>query len=199
MLLNPYMEPHRVVPYDGTHLLQGDLLNIPGLVGREVREPGRNRLWCIYSLYAPLPGRAVGGIRAKLVDEKGFITFCNQRDLEVLLGVARPGTWCRWLGAEYVDPDHPEWFGLCADDDDLLDDLHERELVLRASTPSGVLMQPLDMMRLIHMSHGSDFEELYILTGDYDRETGYFPDTRLETIEHRWTRSHRERLRWDRI
>lgn len=196
MLVNPYTEPNRVVPYNGTHLLQDNL----GVQGREVHEPGAHgRLWCVYSLFAPLPSRALGGIRAKLIDEKNFITFCNQRDLEVLLGIARPGDWCRWAGSEYVGPDHPEWFGLCADDDDLLDDLQERELMLRSNTPGGVLSGHLEIVRRVHIESKYDAEELFILLGDYDHETGHFPDMRLETIERRWTRSHRERLRWDRI
>jgi hypothetical protein len=117
----------------------------------------------------------------------------------VILGRARPGDWCRWAGSEYVGPDDPEWFGFCADDDDLLDDLHEREWKLRFNSPDMSLIGHREIIRRVHLEAKYDAEELLVLLGDYDHETGQSPDTRLETIERRWMRSHRERLRWERI
>jgi|SRR5580658_3388789 hypothetical protein len=196
MLFNPYTEPHRAVPYDGTRLLRETF----GIYNAQVFDPkDAGRHWAVQSVYAPIRGRAIGGIRAKLVDTKGFITFCNQRDLEVLLGLATPGRWCLWLGEQYVHPEDREWCGLCADDDDLLDDLQERELFLRKSAAHGILSPPMEFVRRIHLDPNNDFEELQILLCDYDQETGYHPDPRLETIERRWARSHRDRVRWDRI
>ena len=198
MLLNAYLEPQRAKPYIGTRILT-DSLNL-NLRGVEVREPEKpERRWLIQTLFAPVPGRALGGIRAKLVDDKGFITFCNQRDLEVLLGDERIGAWCRWTGQYYVSPDDPEWFGLCADDDDLLDDLQERELILRSSIPGGVLVPPLEIVRRVHTDLTHDYEELRVFTQEsYDQSTGFFPDSRLETVVNRWVRSHRDRIPWDR-
>lgn len=185
-----------MVPFQGTRLLQ-DTFGVMNIQVRDPKESGR--LWEVQSIYAPIPGRALGGVRAKLVDTKGFITFCNQRDLEVLVGLGAPGRWCRWLGGDYVHPDDREWCGLCADEEDLLDDLQERELMLRSQVQGGVLTTPLEFTRRVHLEPKNDFEELFILLGDFDPDTGMYPDPRLETIERRWVRSHREKLRWDRI
>jgi hypothetical protein len=196
MIVNPFMEPLRMVPVPGTRILQEtfDILNV------QVRDPkDSGRLWEVHELYAPIPGRALGGIRAKLVDEKGFITFCNQRDLEVLVGLGVPGKWCRWMNEDYLHPDDREWFGLCADEEDLLDDLQAREMALRRQVHGGVLTPPAEFTRRVHLEPKNDFEELFILLGDYDPETGMYPDPRLETIERRWVRSQRERVRWDRL
>ena len=196
MLFNPYTEPHRVVPYNGTRMLQETF----GLLHTHVFDPkDSGRHWQVTSVYAPIGSRMIGGIRAKLVDTKGFVTFCNQRDLEVLLGLATPGKWCRWLAEEYVHPDDRGWCGLCADEDDLLDDLQERELVMRGQVPNGILQPPMGFVRRVHLEPKSDFEDLFILLGDYDQDTGFYPDPRFETIERRWVRSQRERVRWDRI
>lgn len=171
-----------------------------GLANAVIQDPRSPfRPWMIHALYTPIPGRALGGIRAKLVDAKGFITFCNQRDLEVLLGYAKPGDWCRWAGQEYVGSDDRTWYGLCADEDDLRDDLQERELLFRAQYEGGVLAPPLEFTRRVHLDAHMDFEELYMLFRDFDVETGFYPDLRLETIDTRWSRSHRERLLWERI
>lgn len=196
MLFNPYQEPHRAVPYAGTRLLKETF----GIVNAPVFDPkDAGRHWAVSSVYAPLDDRAIGGIRAKLVDTKGFVTFCNQRDLEVLLGIATPGRWCRWLAEEYVHPDDNEWIGLCADEEDLLDDLQERELTFRSTATNNILIPPMEFVRRVHTEPRNDFEDLFVLLCDYDQNTGMYPDPRLETIERRWARSQRERVRWDRI
>lgn len=196
MLVNVFSEKWRVPTHVGTRMLQTDL----GILGAEVYDPKEpTRRWFVESLYAPVPGRALGGIRAKLTDEKGFISFLNQRDLEVSLGMATPGKWCIWAGHKYVDADHEEWFGICADEEDLLDDLQEREFLLRAGSPQGVLYPPLDITRRVHTEPHNDFEEDYILLWDMDPDTGLGPDPRLETIGRRWVRSDRRRILWERI
>lgn len=196
MICNPYVEKNLVATYEGTRLLQSDL----GIVGAEVYDPKEPlRRWFVQSVYAPLPGRALGGIRAKVQDEKGFISFINQRDLEVSLGLVAPGQWCAWAGHKYVDPEDREWFGICADEEDLLDDLHEREMAYRAHFAGGILYPPLDMTRRIHVDAKSDFEETFILLWDMDPETQMGPDLRLETIESRWSRVEKERVIWDRL
>lgn len=193
MLINVYQQRPAVIP--GTRLLQETL----GVVGASVLDPrNTTRQWEVQGLYMPISGRALGGIRVKLMDQKGFITFCNQRDFEVLAGMAAPGDPIRWREDEYVGPEDRDWFGLCCDEEDLLDDLYERELFLRAELPGGLLVPGMETERRVHTSAGNDCEELYIVTQDYDPETGLFPDSRFETLERRWIRSERRRVRWDR-
>lgn len=196
MLVNPYREPARLATLPGTRVLVDTL----GVIGMHILDPlDARRLWEIRSVYAPCPGRKLGGIRVKLMDQKGFVTFCNQRDLEVLLDIAKPGDWCGWLGADYFGPGDDEWFGLCCDDEDLQDDLQEREFFLRGQLPGGILSGLLSLERRVHLEYGLDVEDVFVLIRDYDPETGYYPDLRFETIEGRWSRSERRRVRWDRV
>jgi hypothetical protein len=193
MLLNVYQHRPAVIP--GTRLLEATL----GVVGARITDPlHAQRMWEVQGLYLPVEGRALGGVRAKLVDQKGFITFCNQRDLEVLLGIGRVGSPVEWRDDEYVAPGDREWCGLCCDEDDLLDDLQEREMFFRAQLPSGMLYPNLEMERRVHLHDTYDCEELYLVVQDCDPETGLFPDARFETIERRWTRAERRRVRWER-
>lgn len=170
-----------------------------GLVGAFIDDPQRaGRIWQIMNLYAPIERRHLGGIRAKLSDQKGFVTFCNQRDLELLLGLGQPGQPCFWLDRDYPELDSNEFYGLCADYEDLTDDLFEQELTLRNDCP-GVLPYGLEMNRRIHLSSGIDVEELNTMLWDCDPETGWGPDSRLETIHSRWVRVERTKVQWNRI
>ena len=194
MLINAYKNPPRCIP--GTRMLEDTL----GTMGVRIPDPQtENRTWEVQSMYLPIEGRMLGGVRAKLVDQKNFVTFCNQRDLEVMLGLGIPGRYCVWAGAEYVGPDHAEWFGFCADDDDLLDDLFDREMFLRGEYPGGVLPPGLCIERGVHTGETHDFEDVFILRGDVDFDTGMYPDLRMETLERRWARSERRRVRWERL
>ena len=139
----------------------------------------------------------LGGLRAKLTDQKGFVTFCNQRDLEVLIGLAEPGTFCPWARKYYVAPGDKDWYGLYMDDDDLEDDLHDREMLLRAASPTGILLGNLEIARRLHLDTKYDVEELDMLLWDADPETGLTPDLRLETVERRWKRVERTRMQWE--
>lgn len=193
MLINPYRD--RPQPYPGTRYLEMDL----GAVGVSLYdERNARRVWTITHFFSPLATRAAGGVRARLIDQKGFVTFCNQKDLEVLLGRAAPGDFCQWSGDDYAGPEERErWFGLCCDDDDLLDDLLLREWGFRNQS-GGVLCPPLDIYRYVHLESGYDYYEHLVLIGDGDPETGIFPDYRLETVNRRWIRSERERVVWER-
>lgn len=187
MIVNPHTQEGRslIRPLGDTNLLEDTF----GLVGTKITDlHNRFREWTVLSLYAPTLGRAVGGIRAKLVDQKGFVTFCNQRDLEVLLELASPGGWCQWLGCDYVEPSSDEWLGFCADEDDLIDDLFDRELEARALyCPNGEpLPNVLNFVRRIHDGLHNDFEEEMLLISDMCRETGVSPDFRFETVINRW-------------
>lgn len=194
MIIHPYRDPPLAIP--GTRILETTL----GVVGMSVVDPLEpRRRWEVQGLYLPVAGRALGGIRAKVIDQKGFVSFCNQRDLEVMLGVAMPGQYCLWSGSEYLDPIDPNWFGFCCDDEDLLDDLFEREMFLRVQSPSGVLHSPLDIERRVHLDKQNDVEETYVFMQDCDPETGLFPDARFETLTRRWIRSERSKVRWERL
>ena len=195
MILNPYRTLLSVLP--GSRVLRD--ASALGIVGACIDDPKRpGRVWRIVNLYAPIVGRHLGGIRAKLIDQKSFITFCNQRDLELLLELAEPGDLCLWTDEDYPAFDSKEFYGLCADDEDLEDDLFEHELLYRQSNP-GVLPYGLEITRRVHVSPGLDVEELSTLLWDCDPETGMGPDPRLETLRHRWVQVERMKVRWERI
>lgn len=194
MLVNVYHRPLAAIP--GTRLLEETF----GIVGVRLPDPhDKKRTWMVQGLYQPVRGRVLGGVRAKLTDQKGFITFCNQRDLEVMLGMASPGDDCLWTDTEYVSHADRNWLGFCCDEDDLLDDLFEQEMFLRTHAPGGILYPGLEFERRVHVGHNNDCEELFSLFTDVDPDTGFFPDRRFETLERRWTRSERRRVRWERI
>jgi hypothetical protein len=189
MLVNPYSDNLPVIP--GTRMLITDL----GLLGVEVLDPrNARRRWTVSGVYAPAE-RHLGGIRIKLVDQKLFTTFCNQRDFEVLIELAKPGDWCKWMGKPYVGPKDEGWFGFCMDKIDLEDDLYERELALRDGRP-GMLPQGIDTSRRVHVEAGRDAEDMWCLLWDRAPETGMGPDPRLETIYSRWACVSRDWLDW---
>jgi hypothetical protein len=193
MLVNP--TPHSLKLIEGTRFLE-DPIGLPGVAIRDPLEP--DRPWYVQWVLAPVPGRLLGGVRAKLTDSKGFITFVNQRDLEVLLGMAKPGQYCKWLGQDYVGPTDPDWYGLCCDDEDLRDDLFERECIARRDYP-GVLPQGLELTRRLHIDFRQDVEQLDTLLWDWDPDSYLTPDPRLETVHRRWTRVERTPLIWERL
>lgn len=186
MLINPYLPENReaVATIPGTRILQGTL----GVIGAVLTDPlNPLRTWTVQGLYSPVRGRALGGLRAKLVDQKSFVTFCNQRDLEVLLDIASPGAYCSWLDKDYVGPEDRGWFGLGVDAEDLRDDIFDRELRIRAEFPVNTMLpQGLELTRRVHDGPANDYEELLAFQWDADPQTGISPDTRIETIESRW-------------
>jgi hypothetical protein len=173
-----------------------------GLIGVGVYYPHETRTeWGIEGLYAPIRGRALGGIRARVIDQKNVVSFINQRDLELLLGLAKPGDYCPWLGSDYVDPYDRAWLGFCMDEEDLRDDLYARESELRyvqeQMTGSPVLPSDLEIDRIIRSN--SDARELLVLLFDFDQMTGISPDTRLETVDLRWKRFERQGVTWHQL
>jgi hypothetical protein len=195
MLVNPYRD--RLATLPGTRILESTF----DIIGAKLLDPhNQSRLWEVQCLYAPLPGRALGGFRARLTDQLGFITFCNQRDLEVLIDNACPGDYCGWNDTYYVGPTHRDWYGLCCDEDDLRDDLFEYELLLRAQFAGGALIPAfqgqLDYVRLLHLGNNNDVEEERLFIMDYDPDTGAFPDTTFENVERRWMRNGTSKVRW---
>lgn len=191
MLLNPCQGDLPVV--QGTRLLVADL----GVMGVEIIDPiNKDRRWTATAVYAPAR-RRINGIRVKLVDQKDFVTFCNQRDFEVLIGLARPGDWCQWAAQPYAAPDDRDWFGLCMDQTDFEDDLYDRELFVRAQC-DGVLPEGSMIYRRAHPEPTRDVEDTYVMLRDYDINTGLCPDTRIETINQRWARASRDWVKWER-
>jgi hypothetical protein len=172
-----------------------------GLAGRRITDPLEpTRQWTVQWLLAPVHGRRLGGVRAKLVDSKGFVSFINQRDLEVLLGHGRAGEWCAWLDDHYVGPSDRDWYGICCDEEDLRDDLFERECLLRQQNPQWPFLPTgLEIRRRVHVELLQDAEELHTLLGDVDMDTGAYPDPRLQTVSRRWARVERNRLIWERV
>lgn len=193
MLLNP-CGSLPVLP--GTRMLSEGF----GVVGLCVDDPKTfRRKWTVTKLYAPIQGRALGGIRVRLADNKGFVSFCNQRDFELMMEIAAPGQWCPWTNEEYPGINDPEFYGPCMDEEDLLDDLYERELELRANFPHPWLASNTEITRRIHLDAKDDAEELQILLWDMDPYTGDYPDPRFETLQRRWSRVERRRLMWTRL
>ena len=191
MLINPHTTRLPTIP--GTRILEDSM----GLSGLQLHDPiNPLRVWMLHYLYAPISRRKVGGVRAKLIDNKGYMSFCNQRDLEVLLGIAKPGSRCHWTGTNYPEYGDCEWFGFCVDLEDLEDDLLERELRIREAFPPGILPSNIQLTRRVHDTN-ADYEELHMLLYDMDRLTGYGPDPRLETISQRWVRVERTPLPWE--
>lgn len=176
-------------------MMDGEL----GVEGIQIVDPlDVRRSWQIQpGAYMPIPGRAVGGIRVKLRDQKNFITFCNQRDLEVMLGIAKPGDLCPWLDDGYVGPTDNDWLGMCCDEEDLRDDLFEREWIWRSQQPLGILTTDCEIHRRVHLGHLHDVEDLFQMLGDKEPETDNTPDTRFRTLEYRWMRAERVRVRWE--
>jgi hypothetical protein len=194
MLINPYTDALETIP--GTRLLINDL----GVTGATLVDPmNHERLWTVTALYAPIVERKLSGIRLKLIDQKNFTTFCNQRDFEVMAGLAKPGDWCRWAGALYVGvDDRDNWFGFCMDYADLHDDLYERELALRAEYPEQ-LPERSEIWRRLHLNETRDAEEFWILRWDLDPEIGLAPDPRIETLRNRWSCVSRDWFDWTRV
>lgn len=185
MLVNAYSEEGKIATsaIPGTRIIRSSL----GILGATFSDVNnRERIWTVNALYSPLPGRAVGGVRAKLIDTKGFISFCNQRDLEVLLQLASPGKYCPWMDQTYEGPGDPNWLGLGVDNDDLLDDLFDKELEARAMSPHGRIDLGLCLERRVHDGHQNDYVETLMLINDTNPYTNETPDTYLETIERRW-------------
>lgn len=192
-MLNPYS--HKLEAIEGTPFVQDR--EVLAFIGAEVPSEDPRRRWTVQSFLLPSRRRALGGLRVKLQDQKGFVTFVNQRDLEVLLGLGQPGEPCYWLGRNYVEPGDKDWVGFYADEEDLQDDLYERELLIRCEYP--LIPEGTQVTRLVHVDRGNDFEELYMLLFDGDRELGFYPDPRHETLMHRWVRVERVRVIWAKV
>lgn len=193
MILNPTKQNDLLQVFGDTRLLVHDF----DLVGTSLGDPkDSSRVWTIHNLFKPLP-RCIGGIRARCLDQKGFMSFIDQMSLEVLLGMGAPGDECVWADRSYPSPSDRDWFGFCCDYLDVLDDLYVRELGLRRDYP--ILPAGMEISFYVHSDHQADAIDRYYLIWDGNRETGISPDTRMSTIESRWARIEREAVKWSRI
>lgn len=190
MIVNPFTEKGRLATFRGTRVLRDDF-NLLDHTVKDVRRP--NREWTIVGVYAPLTCRAVEGIRVKVVDQDDVITFVEQMDLEVLLGLARKGDTCAWSGKRYLGPGDSAFAGLVCDEDDLLDDLMDTENIIRRSV--AIIPNRTTIHRKLQLEFGHEVEETWMMMGDSDVESGMSPDLRMETIERRWKRISRTPLR----
>lgn len=198
MIINPARE--KLPVFEGTRLLQNSF----GLTGAVLYDPEeQGRTWRITAMYAPLK-RHIGGIRAKCVDQKGFVSFINQRDLELLLGLARPGSWCNWLGEEYPEIGCGNYAGFCMDSEDVTDDLYDKELVIRGQMfemmgQSIAIPEGTEIEQWVHYSVNNDAVRRCLLRWDIDASSGISPDPRFETLSGRWVPYETEKVVWTRL
>ena len=206
MIVNPFTEKDLLQTYAGTRILQHDF----GLIGLQLPDFVRagdqwvenpNRAWVIQGIYAPIRGRSIQGIRARVMDDRGFSSFVNQVDLEFLHAYVSgyrnlAGKKCEWTGRKYSEPGDNDWFGMCMDDNDLADDLHARENFLRGHYADNVLPENSEIRRRIHLDDNDDREEQLLLLWDGDFSTGESPDFKLETIKKRWASVAKERVNY---
>lgn len=190
IIVHPFMERDRLSTFHGTRILRNDF----NLLDQAVTDPFvHTREWRIVGVYAPLSCRAVNGIRVKLFDNKRTITFVEQMDLEVLMGLARKGDMCPWSGRRYSGPGERDFVGLACDDDDLLDDLMDSENIIRQTTM--VIPEGTSLQRSVYLEFGSEWEESWVMVRDMDPQTGASPDLQFATIERRWKRISRSKIR----
>lgn len=185
MLFNPSRD--RLSTFGKTRLVTTDL----GLIGHKLRCPRVNRIFTITQLFAPVQRTSIGGLRARVVDVKGFSSFINQRDLEVLLGVGSPDLECAWLGKNYVDSSSSDWGGFALSppyesEDDML--IREMEWI----DAGNAFAYGASLQRRVHQEEGKDVEEEWLFLSTKQLIAP-------EDVGKRWTRSDSQRVRWNAI
>jgi hypothetical protein len=174
-----------------------------GLLGTRVVDPENNRrIWTVSNTLAPVPGLAISGVRLRLVDDKGFSTFCNQRDFELISGMAKPGDLCPWTGQEYPETNSSHFFGLCMDKVDWEDDTTCLEFTLRElmqeSGYGPTIPYGYQLNRRLHVSPKTDVEEVTMMLDDID-EFGNTPAVSHLSISERWVNTGRMTVTWDHL
>lgn len=203
MLLNPFRDPPDRYRIEHSRMLgDGFVLNsLAGVVLPDRKNP--SRAWTLCCFYMPLTDRkGLQGVRAKLVDQKGFTTFCNQRDLELMLGYVKPGMWCTWTDSPYPEFDSPDFYGFCMDFEDGIDDLHGWEMLKRQeywARGYQVIPETFDVTRRLHLDTNVDVEQLDQFLYDYNPDTGMSPDYDVLRLSQRWRRVERNSVIWARL
>jgi hypothetical protein len=174
----------------------GGLLEIQD---REFPDPrNRERIWVVTGAFWKTPTSQIPGLRIEVRDQKGFISMVNQRDAEVLLGLARPGDISSWLGERYIAPQMPGWVGLGVDAEGFRDLLYDVEAAERYSAlrRTGSASLRVGMVATLRVHTGSqDVLCSYELTENIlSSEQLFFQD-----VDKRWRRQptpHTRVLPW---
>lgn len=180
--------PHRHMPVLANSY---QLIDELGLPGQQLFDDETSRIWTVIAVYAP---RSVtGGVRIKLNDNRGFVSFLEQEDYEVIFDMVQPGDICPWSGRKYAGPGDRDWNGLYADDFDLKDDLYDRHQefvrIYNGYVPTDALIQ-----RCVH-SENRDFLESW---GYLPSLAGHIPIT-ADNVDTAWVRVESMNVKWEEI
>lgn len=155
------------------------------------------RIWRVTGVYAPTPQYRIGGIRLRIEDQKKVASFINQRDAEVLLGLAKPGTFCQWHGGTYAKPGDPTWVGPTVTADDLADIVLDLETWARYSSHTrgqGLSIQSGRQFAVLLYDGDTDQKQTWRFIGDATPL-----DFSLEGLAHRWQKDRSEKQAWSEI
>lgn len=189
MIINPCMDERATNVIVGSRMLADPL----GLIGVTVMDPPYPRhTWMVTAVFAPIEGRRLGGIRVRVRDTRRDVAgFINQRDLEVMLGLADPGHGCLWMGRSeyYADPSTPAWMGVCMDVSDMQDDMHLREWTIRndlhRTEGSDIMPVGLETRRRLWLGAGDVRDQVIYVYQDRLDEYGE-PNRDWDRVEERW-------------
>lgn len=133
----------------------GGLLEIQDREFPDPRNP--DRIWVVTGAFWKIQVSQIPGLRIEIRDQKDFISLINQRDAEVLLGLARPGEVSSWLGERYIAPLMPGWVGPGVDAEGFKDLLYDMECAERHSalrrTGSASLRSGMVATLRVHVSN----------------------------------------------
>ena len=138
------------------------------------------RTWTVKGVYAPVPNYRIGGVRLLVEDQKKVKSVVNQRDAELLLGLAKPGD--------------PTWVGLTVTADDLQDIIMDQEAWARYSSYSrgtGLSIEAGRTFGLYLYDGDVTTRQMWRFVGDSNPI-----DFSLEGMSQRWTRDKAERQVW---
>lgn len=187
-----------LTPLTPTRRLREDL----DVVGQEFTDPTNSRrCWTVDGLYAPIQARALGGVRLRVKDQKGFVSYINQRDAEVLLNYASAGELCGWLGSQrYLSPSDINFWGLCIDPFDMEDEIVSIEAMIRydkfRARASPIIPTGYRISVPLHLGKGEDVLRMLSFTGDMDPGTMLSPDLSLERAARRWQILDTRKVDW---
>ena len=189
-----------VVP--GSRIVEGPAEYLV-FVGRNFEDPKDvGRVWTVQHMYAPIPGTRLSGtpcvyLRARVLDQYGFSSFINERDLELLLEVAKPGAYCPMTGGAYpgIRDEQDGWHGFNMGLEEIEDDLQFLEMTVVRPQNSGLVPYGAELIQRIHREEDIDIEKRWSAGCDWDPYTRQGPDGRIETIGYRW--QHIESTRWN--
>jgi len=152
-----------------------------GLIGYQVKDPVvKNRHWSVSGFFYPTNRY---GLRVRLVDNRGFSTFINQRDFEHLIGMYDSGDECPWLDEPYVNVDSRQYVGFTMDQIDLQDDLYVREI----EDIGFDIALYTEIERRIHFDGGDYLERLFLFEHSTEYERIMRRWISVETVKVKWT------------